>query len=335
MLAQTPSHPETALYTVALDGASPISDDTATALYRQRVGNSVGEFAWAPSGAAIYFELSVKFVSNLWRLDMDAGTLKAGSLVQLTAGAGQDTRMAVSRDGKKVAFTTKAEAIRIWSYRLDAVTGRDHRLCGAGDRPHDGRARVRSARARRPPTRLCHHGRRDGKVGVVDQRSGDRTDARWCPVTIMIGSTRSGRRTAAAWRITGDARVRAARIWAARRSVAVRQVPGGDETLLSTPQTTERAAARLVSGRKLHPRELVATRAEHRPDALAGRCCAARGHTRHAGRRGPQARVCGRLASRRTGGGSVSSRSLAATAVVCVVPSSARNARASRLDLPD
>jgi hypothetical protein len=32
--------------------------------------------------------------------------------------------MAISRDGKNVAFTTKAEAIRLWSFRLDAVTGR-------------------------------------------------------------------------------------------------------------------------------------------------------------------------------------------------------------------
>jgi hypothetical protein len=55
---------------------------------------------------------------------MNPGTLKAGSVVRLTAGAGQDTRMGVSRDGKKVAFTTKSEAIRLWLYRLDAVTGR-------------------------------------------------------------------------------------------------------------------------------------------------------------------------------------------------------------------
>ena len=129
LLGQTPSHPETALHTVALDGWVTDSHDAATALTRLGA-TRVREFAWAASGAAMYFELSVKFVSNLWRLDIDAGTLKAGPLVQLTAGAGQDTRMAISRDGKKVAFTTKAESIRLWSFRLDAVTGR---IRGAGE----------------------------------------------------------------------------------------------------------------------------------------------------------------------------------------------------------
>ena len=197
-----------ALYTVALDGAPVITTSLPSSKGKEAI--RVREFSWAASGAAIYFELSVKFVSNLWRLDMDAGTLKAGSLVQLTAGAGQDTRMAVSRDGRKMAFTTKAESIRIWSYRLDPVTGRDHRLCGAGDRRNDGRARARSPRARRPSTRLCHHRGGDGTVGVVDHGFGDRTKTRSCPVTIMIASTRSGLVTAAAWCTSGDAGWRAA-----------------------------------------------------------------------------------------------------------------------------
>ncbi len=114
---------DTALFTVPLDGSSPIITPLPSL---QMLGDddTVRDFSWAGSGAAIYFELSVKFVSNLSRLDIDAGTLKAGSLVQLTAGAGQDTRLAVSRDGSKIAFTTKAESIRIWSYRLHPVTGR-------------------------------------------------------------------------------------------------------------------------------------------------------------------------------------------------------------------
>ena len=122
MVADTRRREDTALYTVPLDGSSAIITSLPSL---QRLGDdTVRDFSWAGSGAAIYFELSVKFVSNLWRLDIDAGTLKAGSLVQLTAGAGQDTRLAVSRDGSKIAFTTKAESIRIWSYRLDPVTGR-------------------------------------------------------------------------------------------------------------------------------------------------------------------------------------------------------------------
>ena len=46
---------------------------------------------------------------------MDVGTLKAGTLVQLTGGLGKITHGGLARR-QKVAFTTKAESIRIWSY---------------------------------------------------------------------------------------------------------------------------------------------------------------------------------------------------------------------------
>ena len=236
LLGQTLSHPETALHTVALDGGSPIVT-TVPPLVTSAKATSVGEFAWAASGAAMYFELIVKYVSNLWRLDMDAGSLKAGPLVQLTGGAGQDTRMAISRDGKKVAFTTKAEAIRLWSYRLDAVTGR---IRGAGEPVTDPTMALPAYAALAPDGRQLAYaitgvgtGRWElwikdlvtGRTHVLSRDNHDRFAPHWSADSRRLvynwgrGGSASG--TATGWPDS---------------TVAVRQLPGGDEILLSSPR---------------------------------------------------------------------------------------------------
>ena len=228
LLGETRSHPETALHTVALEGGSPIVTTLPPLLRDSRT--RVGEFAWAASKAAMYFELSVKFVANLWRLDMDAGTLKAGPLVQLTAGAGQDARMAVSRDGIKVAFTTKAEAIRLWSYRLDAVTGR---IRGAGEPVTDPTMALPAYAGLAPDGRQLAYaitgvgtGRWElwikdlvtGRTHVLSRDNHDRFDPHWSP---------DSRRLVYSWGRGGES---------PDSTAAVRQLPGGDEILLSTPR---------------------------------------------------------------------------------------------------
>jgi len=161
---------------------------------------------------------------------MDTGTLKAGPLVQLTAGAGQDTRMAISRDGKKVAFTTKAEAIRLWSYRLDAVTGR---IRGAGEPVTDPTMALPAYAALAPDGRQLAYamtgvgtGRWElwikdlasGRTHVVSRDNHDRFDPKWSPDT---------RRLVYSWGRGGES---------GDSSAAVRQLPVGDEILLSTPR---------------------------------------------------------------------------------------------------
>jgi Tol biopolymer transport system component len=230
MYAATPRQRDDALYTVSLDGAS-VSATSLPWLLRQGE-NPVRDLSWATNGAAIYFELSLKLVSNLWRLEIDATTLKAGSFVQLTAGAGQDTRMAISRDGKKVAYTTKAEAIRLWSYGLDAVTGR---IRGAGEPVTDPTMAVPAYAALAPDGRQLAYaitgvgtGRWElwikelasGRTQVVSRDNHDRFDPKWSPDSRRLAyywgrGAESGERTDATF--------------------AVRQLPAGDEILLSTP----------------------------------------------------------------------------------------------------
>jgi Tol biopolymer transport system component len=233
MFATTPRQREDALYTVTLDGASVII--TSLPLVQLQGYNAVRDFSWAASGAAMYFELSIKFVSNLWRLDMDAGTLKAGSLVQLTAGAGQDTRMAVSRDGGKIAFTTKSESIRIWSHRLDPVTGR---ITGSAEAVTDAATAVPRSAALAPDGRQLAYAITGVGTGkwelwttdlvsrqkhLVSRDNHPRFDPKW---------SRDGSRLVYYWArgVEGGTAWR----WP-DGSVAVRQVLGGDETLLSPP----------------------------------------------------------------------------------------------------
>jgi Tol biopolymer transport system component len=184
----------------------------------------------------VYFELSVKFVSNLWRLDIDSGTLKAGPLVQLTAGAGQDTRIAVSRDGKTVAFTTKAEAIRLWSYRLDAATGR---IRGSAEPLTDPTMALPAYAALAPDGRqlafaitgvgtgrweLWIKDLASGRTQVVSRDNHDRFDPHWSPDSrrlVYYWARGGGDGTASGW---------------PDMSAAVRQLPAGDEILLSTPR---------------------------------------------------------------------------------------------------
>jgi eukaryotic-like serine/threonine-protein kinase len=315
-----------ALYTVALDGASVSVTSVPSPLMQEH--DRVRDFAWATSGTALYFELSIKSVSNLWRLDIDAVTLKAGSLVQLTAGAGQDTRLAVSRDGSKVAFTTKAESIRIWSHRLDPATGG---ITGAADPVTEAAMAVPAYAALAPEGRRLAYaitgvgtGRWElwttdlvnGKKQLLFRDNHERFDPKW---------SRDGRRLVYYWRRGVEGR---SATGPGDSSVAVRQVASGDETLLSTPRPqnvqphdwSADGNSILVSWTQPKQSTVLAlwpVAAAPHADTHAILVAAEPKHDLWQGRFSPDGRWISFLAV------------TPATAVVCVVPSSARNARAT------
>jgi Tol biopolymer transport system component len=81
------------------------------------------KFSWAPSGKAIYFERTFRGVRNIWRMTVDPKTLQAIAIERVTTGSGLDTEFSLSPDGKKLAFTSKAESIRAWMFPFDATRG--------------------------------------------------------------------------------------------------------------------------------------------------------------------------------------------------------------------
>jgi Tol biopolymer transport system component len=83
------------------------------------------ELAWSPAGDAIYCRSWSNHVQNLWKFDVDPATLRwIGGPHRLTTGPGADANVALSPDGKRLAFTTEVHTQRVWSFRLDPTTGR-------------------------------------------------------------------------------------------------------------------------------------------------------------------------------------------------------------------
>ena len=122
------------------------------------------EFSWSPSGNAIYFERTFRGARNMWKMTVDPNTLRATAIERLTTGPGYDTRLAVSADGRKLAFTGKTQRIRAWLFPFDATRGH---ITGTGQ--------AVTSPGRRPGQRTCRRMARSwpiasvrgGQMGVV------------------------------------------------------------------------------------------------------------------------------------------------------------------------
>jgi Tol biopolymer transport system component/predicted Ser/Thr protein kinase len=79
---------------------------------------------WSAGGEAIIFSSQRSGGLNLWKLPVDADGRAAGRLRQVTTGAGQDVGAAVSRDGRRVAFTVLRQNADLWRLPVDPTTGR-------------------------------------------------------------------------------------------------------------------------------------------------------------------------------------------------------------------
>jgi Tol biopolymer transport system component/DNA-binding winged helix-turn-helix (wHTH) protein len=119
-------------WTVALDGKGAV-ESGATPRVAEQLGKVTSyeraQFRWAPSGRAIYFEGEWNGVRNLWKITVNPSSMRFVALERLTAGPGPDTDLAISTDGKKLAYTARNERVRVWSYPFDARSGR---LLGEG-----------------------------------------------------------------------------------------------------------------------------------------------------------------------------------------------------------
>ena len=82
------------------------------------------KFSWAPSGNAIYFERTFRRARNLWKMTVEPGTLRGLAIERLTTGTGLDSELAISRDGKRLAFTAELQHVGAWLFPFDAIRGR-------------------------------------------------------------------------------------------------------------------------------------------------------------------------------------------------------------------
>jgi DNA-binding winged helix-turn-helix (wHTH) protein len=118
-------------WTISLSGGAIVKSEIS-AQVEQQLKTSVSfkdfsNFLWAPSGQALYFEGSYEGVRNLWRVEVEPQTLSwiAGP-ERLTTDPGPDTEIAISPDGKKLAYTIRTERTRIWSLPFKATARNKH-----------------------------------------------------------------------------------------------------------------------------------------------------------------------------------------------------------------
>jgi Tol biopolymer transport system component/DNA-binding winged helix-turn-helix (wHTH) protein len=127
------SSPTPAFWTVPLAGGPGIEVEIPPAIQRElaeasgdaKAGLQLGDyrFCWSPLGNAIYFERGYRGVRNIWKLTVDPRTLRATSIDRLTTGPGPDAGVAVSRDGRRLAFTAKSQRIQTWLFPFDPKAG--------------------------------------------------------------------------------------------------------------------------------------------------------------------------------------------------------------------
>ncbi len=79
---------------------------------------------WSPSGQYVYFSSYRGGGINIWRVRVSADGTPSRLPRQLTIGAGQDVEIAVSRDGKRLAFSILRQNADIWRLPVSPETGK-------------------------------------------------------------------------------------------------------------------------------------------------------------------------------------------------------------------
>jgi DNA-binding winged helix-turn-helix (wHTH) protein len=110
-------------WTLSLEGRTAVRSEIAPEILRRLREVAVSgrggpedtsdvKFSWAPSGKAIYFERTFRGVKNLWKMTVEPDTLRATAIERLTTGPGLDTQLAVSANGRNLAFTVETKHVR-------------------------------------------------------------------------------------------------------------------------------------------------------------------------------------------------------------------------------
>ena len=79
---------------------------------------------WSPSGEEIYFSTYRSGGLNIWRIPVSASGKPSGPPRQMTTGAGQDAQLAVSADGKRLAFSILKLNADLWKLPVSASSGK-------------------------------------------------------------------------------------------------------------------------------------------------------------------------------------------------------------------
>ena len=118
--------------TVTVDGDESIPSRLPAAVVERLRDrrNTLGRFLWSRSGTRLYFEGRLDGADSIWRIDVDPKTLAwSGEPERLYSGPGEYADLALSPDGRRLAFTVSNQRTRVWSFPFDPGRGE---LTGAG-----------------------------------------------------------------------------------------------------------------------------------------------------------------------------------------------------------
>ena len=131
-------------WTVPLDGG-PLIHSRVSKAVAQRLKDSslrLGGFIWARRGDTLFFDGHSEGTQNVWRIRVNPRTLEwTSGPDRLTTSAGLESGLALSPDGKRLAFGSRFERTLIWSLPFDPVAGR---ITGDGEpiTPDGANARI-------------------------------------------------------------------------------------------------------------------------------------------------------------------------------------------------
>lgn len=114
-------------WTVSVDDGTAVQSqiDTKVTAQLREASITFGDFVWLPSGRGLILEGEAQGVKNLWKIDVDPGSMRwVKGPERLTIGAGNDTDIVVSPDGRKLAFSIRNERSRLWALPFDSATGK-------------------------------------------------------------------------------------------------------------------------------------------------------------------------------------------------------------------
>ena len=117
--------PDGVFWTVSTTGGPPVKSEIASSVREQMKESAVdlGNFCWDASGKYLYFEGRSRGVTDIWRFTVDSQLRWINGPDKLTTSTGRIGDIALSSDGKRLAFITTDQKTRIWLLPFDARTG--------------------------------------------------------------------------------------------------------------------------------------------------------------------------------------------------------------------
>ena len=168
-------------WTIRLDGTGEIRSAVSSVVTAQferdalaftDVYGTPSEFSWSSRGDALVFEGVSRGVHNLWRVSVDPQTLTwTQGPERLTTASDVSAKPQLSHDGSRLAFASRHERVRLWSFPFDSNAGR---VLGEGEALTSDAFDALSPEVSRDGARLVYKVQRGeaGEVRVRDLHTG-------------------------------------------------------------------------------------------------------------------------------------------------------------------